>query len=190
MLGAFVRHGLTQEQAEAEVLLQITAGSDTTATAIRATMLHLITSPRVMRKLLAEIDAAVADGRISDLITNNEARKLPYLQACVKEGLRIHPPFTGLLMKEVPPEGDTIHGRFVPGGTKIGHNMWSIQRHEVYGADSHMYRPERWLEAGVKRVQMEKVLDLVFGHGRWGCLGKPIAYIELNKVFVEVSQLS
>jgi cytochrome P450 len=93
-------------------------------------------------------------------------------------------------MKEVPPEGDTIHGRFIPGGTKIGHNMWSIQRHEVYGADLHMYRPERWLEAGVKQVQMEKVLDLVFGHGRWGCLGKPIAYIELNKVFVEVSQFS
>jgi cytochrome P450 len=57
------------------------------ATAIQVTMLYLITSPRVMRKLLAEIDAAVADGRVFDPITNDKARKLPYLQACVKEGL-------------------------------------------------------------------------------------------------------
>jgi hypothetical protein len=35
---------------------------------------------------------------------------------------------------------------------------------------------------------MEQCLDLIFGYGRWGCLGKNVAWIELNKVFVEVSK--
>ncbi|KAK1656592.1 pisatin demethylase, partial [Colletotrichum godetiae] len=46
MLGSFVAHGLTQKEASSEILMQILAGSDTTATAIRATLLHLITNPR------------------------------------------------------------------------------------------------------------------------------------------------
>ncbi len=96
------------------------AGSDTTATAVRAIMLFLITTPRVLWRLRAEIDEAVNSGNISNPIRDQEARALPYLQACIKEGLRLFPPVTGLLTKLVPPEGDTIDGVFLPGGTDIG----------------------------------------------------------------------
>ena len=96
------------------------AGSDTTATAIRATMLFLITTPRVYSRFRAEIDEAVHKGRISSPIRDSEAKELPYLQACIKEGLRMFPPVTGLFDKVVPPEGDTVNGVFIPGGTEIG----------------------------------------------------------------------
>ena len=96
------------------------AGSDTTATAVRATLLFLITTPRVLWRLRAEIDEAVNSGSISNPIKDQEARALPYLQACIKEGLRMFPPVTGLVSKMVPPEGDTINGVFLPGGTDIG----------------------------------------------------------------------
>ena len=78
--GAFVRHGLTQAECETEALFQILAGSDTTATAIRATMLHIITTPRVYQALKKEISKGIRYGRISNPITYDEARKLPYLQ--------------------------------------------------------------------------------------------------------------
>lgn len=163
------------------------AGSDNTATAIRSTLLHLITAPRILGKLLAEIDTAIASGRVSDPITNAEAKALPYLQACIKEGLRIHPSITAGLPKVVPPGGDTFNHVFLPGGTNISCDMWGLQRNEVYGADADIYRPERWTEADPKQhARMDRVLDLVFGYGRWGCLGKNITDIELNKVFVEV----
>ena len=58
------------------------AGSDTTATAIRATLLNLVTSKRVYEKLQREIDDAAAQGRISSPITHEEAKQLPYLQVC------------------------------------------------------------------------------------------------------------
>lgn len=188
MIGAFIRHGVSARQIEAEIPLQIMAGSDTTATCIRGTLLHLITSVPILAKLRAEIDAAEAEGRISNPISNAEAKELPYLQAVIKEGLRMRAPFTGLVSKKVPPGGDTLNGQYVPGGTEIATNAYYLQRNaKIYGEDVEVFRPERWLEAdAAKRQEMERTVDLVFGYGRWGCLGKQVAFIELNKTFVEV----
>lgn len=186
MLGAWVRNGISQRQCESEVVLQIFAGSDTTATAIRATLLYVLTNPRIHRKLQREIDSAP----ISSPITNDEARELPYLQAVIKESLRIHPPIPGLLSKRVPPGGDIIDGHYIPEGTRIGHNIWSAQRSQIFGADPNIFRPERWIEAEREQLlQMQQCTDLVFGYGRWGCLGKQLALVELNKITVEVSKV-
>lgn len=102
----------------------------------------------------------------------------------------MHVPFTGLAMKQVPPQGDTIHGHFVPGGTRIGHSFVGVERSRaVFGADVDIFRPERWLGVTTeKRREMAQVVELVFGHGRWGCAGKPVALMELNKFYIEVSE--
>ncbi|WQF85885.1 Putative cytochrome P450 [Colletotrichum destructivum] len=187
MLGSFVARGLTQAEAESEILMQLLAGSDTTATAIRATVLHIITSPRVTAALRAEIDAA---GLSRPVVSEAEAREMPYLQAVIKEGLRIFPPVVGQMSKEVSNggAGDTFKGVHLPEGTRIGYCAWGIfRRPDVWGADSHFFRPERWLEADAEKLRvMESTLELVFGHGRWHCLGRNVALMELNKVFVEL----
>ena len=162
------------------------AGSDTTATAIRATILHIITNPRVNERLLEEIrDASIT----TDVISDAEARTMPYLQAVIKEGLRIWPPVAGLQSKEAPPQGDTWKGVFIPGGTRIGYCAWGIYRdEELWGKDAGEFRPERWLNADeAKLKEMESTLDLIFSYGRWQCLGRPVATMELNKIFVQVS---
>jgi len=153
-------------------------------------MLHVMTSPLVYARLQAEIDDAVRAGRISSpVVQESEARQLPYLQAVIHEGLRISPPSGGLLPKVVPPEGDTINGVFVPGGTEIASNTWSVVRdREVFGQEPEFFCPERWL--GISEEEFAKkarVVDLIFGHGKYKCLGRTVAWIELNKVFVEVS---
>ena len=51
MLGSFVEHGLSQEEAEAETMAQVIAGSDTSAGAIRLTLLYMLTNPRVMENI-------------------------------------------------------------------------------------------------------------------------------------------
>lgn len=157
------------------------AGSDTTATAIRAI---LIMHPRVTSKLRTEISS----NPISSPIQDAEARKLPYLQAIIKEGLRIFPPVVGLMSKEVPPSGDVINNQFVPGGTKIGYGAYGIFRDkQMWGQDADTFRPERWLEASPEKIkEMESTLELIFSYGKYQCLGKSLAMMELNKIFVEV----
>lgn len=56
------------------------AGSDTTASMIRITMLHLMTSPAHYRTLKDTVSRAIADGRVSSPITQEEARNLPFIQ--------------------------------------------------------------------------------------------------------------
>lgn len=204
MLASFIRHGLSQDEAESESILTMyvsprilcyhitltrpsIAGSDTTAGAVRMIFLYLMSNPRVMEKFRSEFTRA----SISSPITDGEARSLPYLQAIIKEGLRIWPPVTGLMSKKVPLSGDTINDLFIPGGTSVGYCAFGIFRSKkIWGEDADCFRPERWIEGDKENIkEMEKVLELVFAGGKWQCLGRNVALLELNKVFVEVSLL-
>lgn len=190
MLGAFIRHGLSQDEAAGEALLQIVAGSDTSAGTIRAVILSVVTNALVYRKLQAEIDDAVKNGKVSPPIADVEARDLPYLQAVIKEGLRVMPPASGAMFKQVPLGGDIVDGVFLPGGTQIGESPLGTQHSKsIYGADADLFRPERWTEASAeKAIEMTSSVDLCFfHHGKYECLGKSVAFMEFNKLFVEVS---
>ena len=152
-------------------------------------MLHIVTSPHIYNKLLSEITLAAKEKRISSPIRDSEAKTLPYLQACITEGLRIHPPVTGIGSKEVPKDGDVIDGQYLPPGTKIGTAFWGVFRNKkIWGDDAHVFRPERWLDdSNNQRLKMmHETMEFVFSWGKFQCLGKNVAFIELNKVFVEV----
>jgi cytochrome P450 len=152
---------------------------------MRATLLHIVTNPRVQSKLLEEI----SNSSISTPITDAQARKLPYLQAVIKEGLRIFPPVTGFMSKEAPPGGDTINGLYIPEGTTIGWSPFGLMKSEkIWGADAKLFRPERWFEGTAEEIQSKELdVEMCFGYGKYQCLGKNIANVELNKIYVEVS---
>ncbi|RYP00465.1 hypothetical protein DL766_004697 [Monosporascus sp. MC13-8B] len=192
MLASFVRHGLNAEELLSETVLQIIAGSDTTASALRGIMLYLLSHPRVYLKLQTEIDAAVRKG-YPGIIPDSEVRKLRYLQAVIKEGLRIHPPITDSVPKRVPDGGDTVvvDGKpiFLPGGTNISYAAWPLHLSKsIFGEDAEEFRPERWLlEKDEKRMsEMNRTHELIFGYGKYQCLGKPVALIEIGKVIFEL----
>ena len=187
MLGSFLSHGMSPHQAEAEILTQLSAGTDSNSAALRGIFLHLITCNQAYLRLRQEIDHGIANGKVSTPVTASEAMTLPYLDAVVREGMRIWPPFAGLNIKKVNPEGELIKSHFIPGGTGIGVSFWGIQRNPVFGEDVDIYRPERWIEADAeKRKSMEKVHDLVFGHGRYLCLGRSMVNMEIRQTIVEV----
>lgn len=163
---------------------------------LRAAVLYITTRPTVLSTLRSELDrhGLIPDRPTTTIIPNAEARALPYLVACVKEVLRIHPPIVGLLEKQVGPEADVlIDGRIIPGNTKIGISIWAVQRdRDVYGDDADFFRPERWLDVveEERRKRMDRSLDLVFGGGRFTCLGREVALTQCMKVVAEVSQIS
>ncbi|VBB81063.1 Putative cytochrome P450 E-class, group I [Podospora comata] len=193
MLASFYRHGMRGDELKSEVLEQMVAGSDTTAGALRGIMLHVLGTPRVQKKLQEEIDAVHAKRTWGDgIVPHAVAKQMPYMQAVIREGLRIWPPVLNLLPKDVPAGGDTIvvDGKkvFLPGGTCIGVSTLAMHHDkELYGEDADVFRPERWLleTDQQKLAMMTRINDLTFGHGKWQCLGKPVAQMEINKMLFE-----
>ena len=91
--------------------------------------------------------------------------------------------------KLTPPGGDTLNGVFIPGGTNVGTNPWYIMRDPAnFGPDASNFIPERWITVDEERKkEMEYVWELVWGYGRYKCLGQGIAMMELGKVVFGVS---
>ncbi|KAJ8128706.1 hypothetical protein O1611_g4928 [Lasiodiplodia mahajangana] len=198
MMQAFINSGMTRGELTQQVFVQMCAkhapttrsiaGSVSTTTAICMTLLCLLTNPSTYSALQREIDGEVVAGKLSSPVADSESKSMPYLQAVIKEGLRFYPPVLGLGSKQVPKGGDILNGYFVPEGTQIGMNFFGLMRSkEIWGSDADVFRPERWLEADSNRVRrMNSVVDLDFGSGKYQCLGKSIAMMELNKIFVEL----
>ena len=152
-------------------------------------MFFIISTPKVYSKLKQELARADEEHLLSfPVVQYAETQKLPYLEACVKEGLRMWPPVLGLMSKLVPPGGDELDGTFVPGGTNIGYCAWGLHRNKgTFGADADVFSPVRWIEASDARLaEMNRTLDLVFGWGKYACLGRPIAWMEMRKAIAEL----
>lgn len=212
MPAAFKRDGLTKDEAETESVFQMwgpyahcvfladyerrLAGTDTTATALRGIFLYLTTMPAALNQLRAEFLKhnllATENAKVpnTEILPNDKLESLPYLSACIREGLRLHPPATGYLEKQAPVGGDTLpDGRHVPEGTGLAYNAWGIMRSRaVFGDDADLFWPERWLEVEPEKLlAMKRSWELGFSSGKWRCLGEDVALTEINKVVAEVS---
>ncbi|KAJ5153212.1 uncharacterized protein N7482_009690 [Penicillium canariense] len=160
------------------------AGADTTAAAVSSILYHLMRSPTHYEKLAAEIDTAISEGRLSLPVVYSEAIKLPYLKACVNEGMRIHPSVGLTMPRVVPSGGSAISGVYIPEGYRVGVNAAVVQYdRDVFGADADHFNPDRWLEGDA--VQMEKVL-IPFGAGSGTCIGKNISLSEIYELIPQL----
>ncbi|KAF2004773.1 cytochrome P450 [Amniculicola lignicola CBS 123094] len=161
----------------------ITAGSDTTGILLRTIFYNLLQHPQTMDKLVAELNTAAEKGELDELASWKQTRELPYLAACITEAGRLHPPFGLPYERVVPPEGATVSGTWLPGGTIVGMSAWATHRHRpLFGDDCDDWVPERWLRCSPEhRRKMENGL-LTFGAGHRSCLGKHVAYLEVYKV--------
>ena len=109
---------------------------------------NLLAHPLTMRRLYDELVEAENSQSLSrPFPTWNEVRDLPYLDACINEAVRLHPPFCLPFERVVPQGGVTICGRYFAAGTVVGMSPYVINRHRpTFGEDAEVWRPERWLE--------------------------------------------
>lgn len=102
--------------------------------------------PAVYKRLVGEVDEATKSGSFSSPnIHYNEAIQLPYLNACCKEGMRIHPSVGLTLPRHVPKGGCNISGEWFSEGTRVGVNAAIIHfDKEIFGGDADEFNPDRW----------------------------------------------
>eukprot|EP00253_Pinus_taeda_P019189 PITA_19189 len=150
-------------------------GTDTTALLTEWIMAELLVNPEVQGKAQAELDAVVGRNRN---VREDDIEKLPYLQAVVKESLRMHPPGPLLSWARLCTEDWHMeNGMCVPAGTTAMVNMWSITHDPQIWERPHQFRPERFLlSEGGEHVDVRgnDLRFAPFGAGRRVCPGKAL----------------
>jgi cytochrome P450 len=168
-------------------LQNIAAGSDTTAISLTVVLAHLAIYPDTLATLRRELDEATASGALSDPATFQQAQKLPYLQACIMEAMRVHPAVGAPMTRVVGSQGLRVRGTFFPAGTEVGINPWVIHNNKsIFGPDAHVFRPERWLTVNKEERRVLESNFLAFGNGPRTCLGKNISMMEMSKVVPQI----
>lgn len=130
-----------------ETLNVLLAGRDTTASLLAHTFFQLARRPDIWARLQAEIDEL--GGRPPDYET---LKGMKYVKWVLNESLRLYPVVpsnTRMAIKDTilplgggPDERSPI---FVPAGTPIAYNVWSMHRRkDFYGPDADEFKPERW----------------------------------------------
>ncbi|EXJ77581.1 hypothetical protein A1O3_09808 [Capronia epimyces CBS 606.96] len=112
--------------------------------------------------------------------------QLPYLDAVVKEGLRCFPPIPMSLPRFVPDGGSTIEGYWVPGGTIVSCQAWTLHKDPNVFPQPLEFIPERWLDEDKEAVTERNRWSFAFSVGGRGCLGRHLAIAEMKTLLREV----
>ncbi|XP_069114786.1 cytochrome P450 2B5-like [Argopecten irradians] len=159
---------------EVTVLNLFVAGTETTATTIRWTILQLMYHQDIQARLRKEIDRVVGSSRFP---TFNDKENMPYYSAVITEALR----FGNIAPLSVPHGAQKdieFRGMFIPKGSTIVANLDSVHFDPSVFEKPEKFNPDRFLDADGKLNGKEKLV-LAFSLGRRVCLGESLARLEL-----------
>ncbi|KAE9445456.1 hypothetical protein C3L33_22646, partial [Rhododendron williamsianum] len=152
----------------------ILAGSDTSSVGLTWLLSNLLNNRPALTRVQEEIDTQIGKTR---WVEEFEIKNLVYLQAIIKETLRLYPPGP-LSFPHLATEDCEIGGYHIPKGTRLFPNIWKLHRDPRVWPDPEKFVPERWLEgnhaAGLD-VYGSTYEFSPFGTGRRSCPGNTFA---------------
>lgn len=157
------------------------AGSETTSTVLEWTMTELLRNPETMNKAKEELSRVIGSKK---KVEENNINDLPYLQAIVKESLRLHPP-APLLIPRNTIEDTEFMGYHVPKDTQVLVNVWAIGRDLESWDDPLAFKPERFMGSSIDYKGQNFEL-LPFGAGRRVYVGMLLAHRVLHLVLASL----
>lgn len=136
---------LTDESVVNNMITFLIAGHETTSGMLSFITYYLLKSPDACDKARKEVDTVVGTGPV----TVDHLTKLPYLEAIMREALRLTPTAPGFSITSLPGHGDQVIGGakyHIPDGATIFCNLSAVGRDKtVFGEDADDFRPERML---------------------------------------------
>ena len=146
------------------------AGSDTSGLTTEWAMAELLRKPKTLQKARDEVLQVIGThGEIKE----SDIDRFPYIQAVVKETLRLHPP-APLLLPYIAGNDVEVSGYTIYKGNQVLVNAWSIGRNPKHWIDPLSFEPERFVGSNLdfKGRDFEYI---PFGAGRRICPGLPLA---------------
>ncbi|XP_038687862.1 probable (S)-N-methylcoclaurine 3'-hydroxylase isozyme 2 [Tripterygium wilfordii] len=179
-LDALIENNFSDVRTNSLLQELFTAGTDTTSSTIEWAMAELIKNPESMKKVEHELEREIKQ----DVVKESQLPQLTYLQACVKETLRLHPPVP-LLVPHRANESCQVMNYSVPKDSQVLVNVWAIARDPLYWEDPLTFKPERFLSSTLefKGADFE---FLPFGAGRRICPGLPMAIKQVPYVLASL----
>ncbi|ESW06131.1 hypothetical protein PHAVU_010G022400 [Phaseolus vulgaris] len=156
---------------KANVTNLVLAGSDTTSTTMTWILAMLMKNPEALKRAQEEIEDEVGRERKVEAC---DLKNLIYLQAVVKETLRLYPPGP-LLVPHEAREDCCIQGYRVPKGTRVFANVWKLHRDPRVWSEAEKFSPERFLNENGEVDEGQRFEYLPFGSGRRACPGSTFA---------------
>ncbi|XP_045812369.1 cytochrome P450 82A1-like [Trifolium pratense] len=164
---------------KATTLELIIGGSDTSAGTLTWAMSLLLKNPHVLEKAKEELNTQIGKER---WVNESDITNLVYLQAIIKETLRLYPPAPFSSPREFT-EDCTIGGYHIKKGTRLMPNLWKIHRDPSVWSDPLEFKPERFLtthkDVDVRGQDFEL---LPFGSGRRMCAGMSLGLRMLHYI--------
>ncbi|KAH7420370.1 hypothetical protein KP509_13G004500 [Ceratopteris richardii] len=161
-------------------------GTDTMAILTEWIMAELVLNQEMQEKLYKEIVETVGGGgNLRDV----DAVRMPYLQALVKEGLRVHMPGPLLSWARLAVHDTEVGGFLVPAGTTAMVNMWAITHDDNIWVDAERFQPERFLTAAEQfEVRGGDMRLAPFGAGARACPGRALAMATVSMWVARIVQ--
>ncbi|XP_075112922.1 nicotine N-demethylase CYP82E3-like [Nicotiana tabacum] len=151
---------------KATVFTLVLDATDTLALHIKWVMALMINNKNVMKKAQEEMDTIVGRDR---WVEESDIKNLVYLQAIVKEVLRLHPP-APLSVQHLSVKDCVVNGYHIPKGTALLTNIMKLQRDPQIWADPDKFDPERFLTTHAAIDYRGQHYELIpFGTGRRAC---------------------
>lgn len=165
-----------------------TGGSETTATVLSGTLNYLVNN----RDKLSILEQEIRDLEESGLSLST-LQDLPYLNAVLKEGLRLCPPVPWILSRRVPDGGAHVCGTWLPAGIAVSIQAYSMSRNSNYFHDASSFVPKRWLPKVLKvpsspfsKDRREAVQP--FSVGPYSCIGQHLAWAEMRLILAKLGR--
>lgn len=156
------------------------AGSDTSSTTIEWAMAELLHNPNTMSKARSELKETIPKGK---QVEESDVARLPYLQAVVRETLRLHPPAP--LLPHRAQSTVEICGFTIPKHTQVIVNAWAIGRDPNVWVNPGSFLPERFLDSKLD-FRGQDCQFIPFGAGRRICPGLPLALRMVHLTFASL----
>jgi len=169
--GRLLAIGLSDLEVRAQCKDLIFAGTDSTGMNLATIMCSLVLHPEKYERLKEEVAKNAALGSAAQ-----DAQALPYLNAIVKEGLRLSMANPTRLPRVVPPGGWTFKGTYFPASSIVGCSAYELHFNPLVFPEPRKFRPERWLSP---TEEMSKCW-FAFGSGSRACIARNLATMELQ----------
>ncbi|XP_063378806.1 cytochrome P450 4C1-like isoform X2 [Cydia fagiglandana] len=170
---------LTDNELAEEAMVISVAGTDTSAVAASFTVLMLSRHPEIQDRVYEELCEVLRDSNRD--VTAEDLPRLKYLEAVIKETLRLYPPVP-IIVRSVEQDTDLPSGLTLVKGVGIVINIWATHRNPRYwGSDSDVFRPDRFLEPLKHPAQF-----MPFSYGLRNCLGYQYAMMSIKTVLASL----